>query len=178
MCFNEAWKAIYIIYELLRFLFTIKKSNAQDKWLLERSNERTSKFVRNKFSALFSNFSTNCSMLPKPNQTKKKKNTKSIYIVRRTYNMLHKCLPSLSRSCSLAISITHHLGSTCSQVWIISSRGFSVFFGNEKTINHCANEVQLHLVRVWATLTSIFLMPIFFSFSFFLSFFIVKCNID
>lgn len=31
MCFNEAWKAIYIIYELLRFLFTIKKSNAQDK---------------------------------------------------------------------------------------------------------------------------------------------------
>lgn len=61
-------------------------------------------------------------------------------------------------------------------------KGFSlfIFFGNEKTINHCANEVQLHLVRVWATLTSIFLMPFFSHFlSFFLFVFcIVKCNID
>lgn len=50
------------------------------------------------------------------------------------------------------------------------------FFGNEKTINHCANEVQLHLVRVWATLTSIFLMP-FFLILFLSFFFFLYCKV-
>lgn len=144
-------------------LFTIKKSNAQDKWSLERSNARRNLCATNL---------AHCFLIF---QRIVRKKTKSIYIVPRTYNMLHECLfPTLSRSRSLAISITFHLGSTCSQVWIISSRGFSVFqsffLGNEKTINHCANEVP-----VWATLTSIFLMPFLILF---LSFFIVKCNID
>lgn len=134
--------------------------------------ERTTKFVRNKFSALFSNFSTNCS-----------KKTKSIYIVPRTYNMLHES-PSLPPSLPLFLALVHwrfqlhfiwaQLVHRCElfpqEVFLYFC--LSVFFlGNEKTINHCTNEV-----RVWATLTSIFLMP-FFSILF-LSFFIVKCNID
>lgn len=134
--------------------------------------ERTTKFVRNKFSALFSNFSTNCS-----------KKTKSIYIVPRTYNMLHESpsLPPLSHSFSLSfigdfnyISFGLNLFTGVNYFlkrFFCISVSLSFFLGNEKTINHCTNEV-----RVWATLTSIFLMP-FFSILF-LSFFIVKCNID
>lgn len=132
--------------------------------------ERTSKFVRNKFSALFSNFSTNCS-----------KKTKSIYIVPRTYNMLHgypslPFSPSLSHPLFLALvhwrfqlhfiwaQLVHRCELFPQEVFCISVfQSFCLFFlGNEKTINHCANEV-----RVWATLTSIFLMPFFDSVSFF-----------
>lgn len=151
------------------YVFCLQSRNRMHKindYWNDRTNEHTSKFVRNKFSVLFSNFSTNCSMLPKPNQQKKKKKTKPNRFI--LCGALTTCSISASPH-SRDFNYTSFGLNLFTGVNYFLKRFSLFFFGNEKTINHCANEVQLHLVRVWATLTSIFLMP--FLLIFFLSFF-------
>lgn len=163
MCFNEAWKAIWIIYELLRLLFTIKKSNAQDKWSLERSDAQRNLCATN-LALCFLIFQR---IVPK------KLNRFILCRALTTCSMRAPHCLLLSHSFSLSfigdfnyISFGLNLFTGVNYFlkrFFCISVSLSFFLGNEKTINHCTNEV-----RVWATLTSIFLMPFFFdSVSFF-----------